>query len=331
MPEQFDEAWEYWVPDPEIVEVMESNVGHTGGFDLVTTWEESPSGKNRVSGLRFGSGNPDHGYFRLGKERLSNNVGRPRELKDKVCPNCRLLFRPRNSRAMYCSTFCFAEVRRLPDRKCQWCGDRYTPNHSWQKYCDAVCHASHRDDLKRSPDALCATCEVPFRRLVYRTKYCSRQCVPHKGRGRVLPDRQCDGDGCGVLFRPKRRSNRYCSLGCRPTGASYAKLPDVLCEREGCGVRFAPGRKDRRFCSLECAQVCHFVRHDTGCPGCGGPVPVARNKNGVPKKYCSTKCKGDVRKRVWWERHGAKYREQRREKHRTKKLSPSSVIPAVTS
>jgi len=54
MCEEFDPAWEYWIPDEEIAELMEESGRLKGSYDAILKFKESASGSKQIDGVRFG-------------------------------------------------------------------------------------------------------------------------------------------------------------------------------------------------------------------------------------------------------------------------------------
>ena len=103
MPESFDPAWEYFVPDPEIAWIF----ARSGAYERF-------EGIGDHIGLRFGKGNPDKFWGKLAPEKPIKK----RWVKEKT---------PQKKRVF------------LTKRNCVRCGVEYKPDHSCQKYCSYAC------------------------------------------------------------------------------------------------------------------------------------------------------------------------------------------------
>ncbi len=193
MPEEFDPAWEYWEPNPEIAEVMARN-GVAEGFDAVIDCREDGRGLRRADGIRFGRGNPDFARFHLAPECPTAD-----RLQPRVCPACRFEFVPDRSSRIYCSNRCYVRrgrERELPDaHNCERCAAPFRPTRRGHWFCSLKCHNDRQRD-----DA------AEMRRF-----YQSAPPGPI-GRPRVLDDIECPG--CGDLFRPVASDTVHCSHSC---------------------------------------------------------------------------------------------------------------------
>jgi transposase-like protein len=141
MPE-LDSSWEYYVPDPEIAEILGDGIDRReieSLYDIVDK-RDYTSGS---SGLRFGTGNPTKPpLLRLGKEKVG--VG-SRELNRKLCPQCGYSFQPSRSTRLYCSPECKAKSQsRKKIKRCTRCGKDYTPTRWGQLTCSRSCASKLR-------------------------------------------------------------------------------------------------------------------------------------------------------------------------------------------
>jgi hypothetical protein len=223
MPELLDPDWEYFVPDPEIAEVM--GCAAPEGFDGVIDWQEDRRGRGHASGLRFGRGNPDYARFRLAPPKADRPTARPRR-----CQWCEFSFYPRGSGSRFCSRECYAAGRQLEPRHCLTCGSLFRPPRSHSRYCSQRCSPSNQRSL---PDRECRSCGKLFRPLADRTVYCSIRCVRHPGAPKRLASRVCLG--CAGWFSPDRASRNYCSAPCyvprgRAPKPAFRSLPVTLYE-----------------------------------------------------------------------------------------------------
>lgn len=163
MPE-LDPRWEYYIPDPEIEEVIAERLAPRKYDALDANEEETRYHKTNV-GFRFGKGNPNFTKFRFGKPKPER-----RERPVKQCATCGELFRSNASK--YCSTTCRGLSVRNPEVPCARCGKVFLRKHWYQQYCSRKCiHPPGR-----SGTLVCARCGKTFK---YRTrgKFCSAGCA----------------------------------------------------------------------------------------------------------------------------------------------------------
>lgn len=136
MPEEFDPAWEYFVPDPEVAEA----VSHaTQGFDGLGIEDRRLDRDGAVSGFRFGRGRPDAFVCRLAPERPVERVG----VANRLCGGCGRPFAPDRTSRKYCSDECYARPGRPRERPesaaCEKCGRVFNPKRSEQRFCGRKC------------------------------------------------------------------------------------------------------------------------------------------------------------------------------------------------
>lgn len=241
MPEDFDPAWEYWEPDPEIAELLVEAESRSGPsvLDRVLVQFRDDNGGGLASipdGLRIG--NPNAGFFREGRE----SPPKPTKPKKSSKPLGRL---------------------RYYSQKCVGCRDRFTSFGAPRPFCCVKCLdlfiAKNQGRLKSPPKRLKPrSCLSPECRRVFRPShwfrvYCSHPCyVTHAkpGCARVLPDTPCEF--CRVLFRPDHATDRYCGRHCA-SNAQRLTLHKTGCP--GCGgpVGLWSGRgKPKIYCSRPC-------------------------------------------------------------------------------
>ena len=169
MPVDFDPAWEYWEPDPEIAQVM--YCCQSRGSLLDDLWSDTRN-DGYILGMRFGRGNPNKGGFHL---------ARPRSRKELACQTCGDLFVPRNPDHIYCSQEC----KRV---ECEQCGELFAPRSKHSRFCTLSCARKcmpfyHRGNpnAKGRPryllDVTCANCCKVFRPVAAIVKYCSLSCA----------------------------------------------------------------------------------------------------------------------------------------------------------
>ena len=275
MPEEFDPAWEYYTPDPEIAELLPPS-----GNALHCFLEAMRDDSGTPTGIRFGRGNPDRYHAtRLAPLRPERPAPPPR-----LCPTCGWSFEGRNR---YCSRACRprqvgaprhsvprpAHLRRLRPARlitCRTCRGRTPYDRRTWPYCSQECRAVYRQarlatcierrdqcrEHRRRQQALarqqrlrpCLYCGELFPSRNGK-RYCSRDCsgLAH----RSLPARTCPT--CGKSFQPDRDSRRYCSNACRPHPGKPRTLQDRPCEY--CRISFRPLIATRRYCSVTCRNA----------------------------------------------------------------------------
>lgn len=232
-----DPAWEYWVPDPEVEEVLYPRPAP--GFDGLgldrRDW--------RAAGFRFGSGNPNSFHGRYGRAAPPRPEAAPPVAAR--CPWCRGHYlRPAaQAHRRYCSRDCQAAARRCPPRACGGCGAEFRPDRNSRDYCSRAC-VPRRGRPRVVPDRVCAACGGPFRPRHQTSRCCSVACLS-AARTKLAP-RPCRQ--CGGLFRPRHAGRVVCSVACR--GAAKRTIAPVRCG--ACGVEFRPPEAGRKFCSIPC-------------------------------------------------------------------------------
>lgn len=135
MPLAIDPAWEYWEPDPEIMEVAFSQ--RLEGFDQIDDFRLA---KQHTLGFRFGSGNPNRFYGKLARPKPER-----REVNQPLvsCPVCGTAFVTRRRRC--CSKSCARRWywrlrRKRPEQlTCAWCGRVFRPVGVEQVLCGRKC------------------------------------------------------------------------------------------------------------------------------------------------------------------------------------------------
>jgi hypothetical protein len=100
--------------------------------------------------------------------------------------------------------------------------------------------------------------------------------------------------GCGVAFRQSRPNLMCCSRECAHEVAAETRrvrAAEWTCER--CGKWFEPNRVGQVFCSPACGglSASDAEPRESGCLVCGDPVPESTSRNGIPRVYCSVRCK----------------------------------------
>lgn len=137
MPMQFDPQWEYYCPDAEIQEVLQSSFRLEDGY-----FRENA----KRMGLRCGRGNPDHRMPR----KLQRVVERyhPPGLTIIPCRICGHLFRPKRKGQSVCSHRClgrsratsFSERVRKGSFFCSYCKNKFIPKRAGRDtYCSRQC------------------------------------------------------------------------------------------------------------------------------------------------------------------------------------------------
>ena len=86
---------------------------------------------------------------KIGRRRFN---GRKRELPDRTCPTCGVVYRPARSIKVYCSRKCYKPKGRKKERpdtsRCEFCGVLFAPKRKSQSYCSSKC-GSHKYALQR--------------------------------------------------------------------------------------------------------------------------------------------------------------------------------------
>lgn len=182
MAEQFDPAWEYWQPDPDIIEAMDcerlgafADLGLEDEFGVRGRWQR---GRDNY-GFRFGRGNPNLIFIKFAPAKR----GRAHESKPAPryeCQQCGGGFDGSWGRRVYCRE-CVPDRGKplIGARTCRGCSVEFYPTerrHS--RYCSPQCVGA---SMKR---AYCASgCPVCGGEVVRSGKgrsaakvYCSRKC-----------------------------------------------------------------------------------------------------------------------------------------------------------
>lgn len=152
MPEQFDPAWEYWAPDPEIVEAMA--VPKPSRFDGLAQTDEYL----RIDqlGFRLGRAQPDH-YMPAQApywEEPWEDVAVDPAWRLRECRVCAEPFRVLSKGQFYCGRSCGATKspqcqRTLPDAVClnPLCKRTFRVRNDGQKYCCTACRTPPNQKL----------------------------------------------------------------------------------------------------------------------------------------------------------------------------------------
>ena len=259
MPTELDPAWEYYVPDPEIAELM---AGARVVFDVFVGRGE----KERALG--FAQVSRSDGYrstwplVALPYDRLKFAL--------KECAGCGYYFRPDRETQRYCNRTCRPPAD--PDRarlrrrlrgvthECPTCHVSYAPWVKRQVYCSVGC-IPRRGVNRPQGSLICRWCLNPFPRPRYahgnRKKFCGRGCL-----AAAYADRRTTKgcERCGVRFYAYRASLRFCSRKCR---GRLGGLP--LCTQtkkcEWCNEDFKLAYKDQpaRYCCKSHARKAYHA------------------------------------------------------------------------
>lgn len=222
MPLELDPNWEYWDGgDIEIQEILAREQGGLNRFDLlgIELDDDSYTGARHRSGMsnsgiRFGTGNPNSCYLKLGKEKPT--VERVLTLYTKECLWCGEEFTTRHKKGAACSKSCAAyarvQGRKHQDRRCIQCGHYYHPKASRQKYCKMAC--VYKDVERRQQQLLrerkaredgCLICKQPIPedrlRNNHTAKYCSVKCKKRRDNRIVL-----------ARYRARKKAEKLLSL-----------------------------------------------------------------------------------------------------------------------
>lgn len=199
-----DESWEYWTGDPEIEEILATSA-RCKPLDRIMDTRVAADPKG-YPGLRFGHGNPDTFYGRLGSERQTAQEATPKELQRIVCyrPGCGRVFQQRQPTIVYCSKAC-AGLHQWQDVDrsilCPVCNVRFQPKHSTQVHCSRRCAAVTLSARRKSAGIAPPRQDYSKRKQPLRT---SR--TPHE-----TGCRRCGGD----IPPSPRRDKVYCSRRCK--------------------------------------------------------------------------------------------------------------------
>lgn len=184
MPEEFNPAWEYWEPEPEIAEAMAAErVRGFDGLGLELEDGRSPYAPYRKGasnvGFRFDRGNPDAvlfdpepAPFRIGPSRTKPTTRRVR------CHRCGRGFDGDRHRYIFCRD-CLPSRGRcpIPSTVCCECGDEFRPRErQYFRFCSPKCGGSYF--RAKSAATGCPVCggEVPPGTRGMPKVYCSRRC-----------------------------------------------------------------------------------------------------------------------------------------------------------
>lgn len=142
MPIEFDPAWEYWEPDPEIAYAMSVPITNR---DLVSEFYADVRRDGFTCGMRFGRGNPDYCQTHLAPDRTKIRE-RSRWTENKYCVQCKQSFTPKYRKQIYCRKKCSilgiprdGSIRKLPDMVCKQCKKVFRPVTAIRKFCSKAC------------------------------------------------------------------------------------------------------------------------------------------------------------------------------------------------
>jgi len=136
MPEQFDPAWEYREDNPELADVFPVDRSLYSVF--VDYWRANKFARKVNHGFRFGNGAPDR--FVLADPQFVPVVD-SNTISDRVCPTCKIPFRPARNSVVHCSRSCRpypGKQRVLPDVVCR-CGRSFRPRWKHNRFCSRKC------------------------------------------------------------------------------------------------------------------------------------------------------------------------------------------------
>lgn len=254
MAEEFDPAWEYYEPDPEVAwAVACERLSSFGGFGL-----RDDDGSGDGIGFVFGCGDPNFYRTRVAPPRYERQTA---DVPPRACGSCGFVFRPRESCGRYCSRECYGvarrsgqyPVRRPPARvsDCRHCGATFRPRSRRSRYCSRACHGAAR--ALPALDVSCRQCGGSFRTRDRGRVYCSRACFGASLS--FLVARPCAR--CGASFVPAASRVRHCSRACGWASAAESRvgihrLPPKPCA--WCGAEFRPKRSATKCCCGSCAR-----------------------------------------------------------------------------
>lgn len=139
MPAYISEAWEYYVPDDEVEELLaQSRVLDS----MEALADDRASFKGWNSGLRYGRGNPNTCYFKLAREKLSKRFLRE-STPLRECAKCGEQFTPDRKARKYCPGCAkTGRPKELPlSAQCKECSKEFPPTHTGHVYCGTACSA----------------------------------------------------------------------------------------------------------------------------------------------------------------------------------------------
>jgi len=178
--EQFDPAWEYWQPDPDIAEAM--GCERLGTFADLGLEEEEQRGvwhKRENVGFRFGRGNPDWFFVKFApakRERVYETKPKPRY----ECQQCGAGFDGSRGRRVYCRE-CVPDRGKplIGARTCRGCSAEFYPiQRRYAKFCSPRCGGA--SVAKAYHAAGCPVCGAEVVRSGKGRSaakvYCSRKC-----------------------------------------------------------------------------------------------------------------------------------------------------------
>lgn len=170
MPEEFDPAWEYWTPDPEIAELLDPPAG---GLDALGVNPLRSADAETPTGFRFGVGNPDRFTAWVKGERTPKPP--PVVIPEVECGRCGKTFCPDRPGRRYCSVGCSSpavaesrRVERLGDG-CPVCGQPVPPSAKSgppRRFCSRRCQTiqSKRTARSRQKESVVSREPLPPRR-----------------------------------------------------------------------------------------------------------------------------------------------------------------------
>lgn len=229
MPEEFDQGWEYYTADPEVVEAL--CVGKSYTLDDVYAGIENADNRNGI-GFQFTS-NPNYYGSHIGPERRN---GRNYKFQRRECRQCGYSFQPYTNKQRFCDRRCFfayaannrkktpkakkPKVARIirPASNCQQCGVLCGNNRN--KFCSRGCASKYNNTGKRNKDrnALCPGCQQVYSRVRNTQKFCSHKCCAtyyHSERRRNINPWICEN--CHKVYSCRLKFQRFCSKSCSAT------------------------------------------------------------------------------------------------------------------
>lgn len=150
MPDDINEDWEYWEPDPEIMEATGGYTDRSMGSLIQRTKDGTQDG---LAGFRIG--NPNRNCTHVAAEKPPAVRGRPKTLADRVCPACEKAYSPKRETQTYCCAECAARgmsralMRPRLNITCPVCGTDFITRDARRQYCSREC----RDKKCRKYDA----------------------------------------------------------------------------------------------------------------------------------------------------------------------------------
>lgn len=97
-----------------------------------------------------------------------------RQIENRRCVHCRVIFRPKRAEQEYCSRACWYATVRKPSKECLVCGVSFMAKYAQQRYCSVDCK---NKAITKDKACVCAMCGTEFERPHGKARaYCSISC-----------------------------------------------------------------------------------------------------------------------------------------------------------